>query len=187
MISKYHKYVRDLLLTDPLFRNHKIIQEYPVSSVNPDWYSNRHRFDLVILDLKVVIEVHGEQHYHRTIWEKTQSAEEVEAIFLQQKDLDYRKKQAALDAGWGYIEIPYWEINKDNITAESLMFNITRELLKTKITTTRKSDIVKADPRKTRVLERQRAQRRLEYQRMKQLKKTVEKKRQSHIEMDDND
>lgn len=190
MTSKYHKYVRNILLTDHRFRNHKIMEEYPVSSVSPDWYSNRHKFDLVILDLKVVIEVHGEQHYHRTIWKKTQLAEEVEATYLQQKDLDYRKKLAALDAGWVYIEIPYWEINSDNITAEFLLMEITKRLLETKVAT-QKPGIVgiarEKDPRKIEVLERQRKYRRLEYQRAKQLKKTLENKRQSDIEMDDND
>lgn len=67
-------------------------------------------FDNEIVEIKLIIEVHGQQHYELTGFTKLTAKHygttpEVELEYLQWKD-NY-KKQFALDNGYSYLEIPY--------------------------------------------------------------------------------
>lgn len=72
-------------------------------------------YDNEIVDYKLIIEVHGSQHYYPCkTWGKRELTEE-EAIknleYTQWKDL--YKKNYALKNGYYYLEIPYWNFNSD--------------------------------------------------------------------------
>ena len=101
--SKLHKVVGDIL-RDPTgyFAGHRVYQEYPVSKVNPSCENNRLHFDWVDLDLRLVVECHGEQHY------KPQSFGGGDSDFVALQERDYTKMQYAISAGYTYIVIPYY-------------------------------------------------------------------------------
>jgi very-short-patch-repair endonuclease len=123
--SKLHKRVGELLVSeDSPYKNYEIRQEYRVSDVNPDYASNREKFDWVILNLKVVIEIHGEQHYAPVCFggmDPEQAAEN----FRRRKQLDTQKQEAAEKALWAYVIVSYKE--KD-IDIEELHNKITEAL-----------------------------------------------------------
>lgn len=109
--SKLHKEVGECLRNSPLFQNYKIYQEYPVNLINTKYPESSHHFDWVILDLFIVIEVHGKQHYEATDFSgKAEDAGISEYHAL--KVRDQQKKLAAIEAGWTYIEIPYTDKGK---------------------------------------------------------------------------
>jgi hypothetical protein len=120
-MSSYHKKVGELLKSS-IFKHYKIVEEYPVYKINPDWYSRRHRFDWVIKDLFVVIEVHGEQHYSTVRWSKETCQDEADAKLESNQANDHRKQQAALDAGYTYISIPHWDVTA--LTAHQLLARV---------------------------------------------------------------
>lgn len=103
--SALHKIVGNCL-RDGAFSNFKVYQEYPVNKVNPDFSSGREKFDWVILDLGIVIECHGKQHYEPVTFGGITKEEAKKRLQLQ-KEKDELKKQAALDAGFNYVVIPY--------------------------------------------------------------------------------
>ena len=107
--SSLHRAVGDYLRSSDLFKFHKIFQEYPVNLINEGYENSRHRFDWVITDLKIVIEVHGEQHTKICRWGNIDHDEAFDQ-FVDGKTRDSAKKQAAIEAGFTYIEIPYNEI-----------------------------------------------------------------------------
>lgn len=104
--SKGHIEVGQLIRE--MFAFSKIYQEYPVKRINPEWKSNKHKFDWVILDLKIVVEVMGEQHF-KPVTFGGRSKEEAEVKFREQLEIDKRKKQAALQSGFKYAIIAYNE------------------------------------------------------------------------------
>lgn len=105
--SKLHKKIGDTLrATDSPFGGYKIYQEYPVSRIDPDYKENSHAFDWVILDLYLVIEAHGAQHYSEVRFGGI-TQEEAEENLIAQKFRDTQKMDAAIRAGYTYIEIPY--------------------------------------------------------------------------------
>lgn len=74
-------------------------------------------YDNEIIDLKLIIEVHGIQHYELSGWHITQSKSSgrtPEEEFEYQKEKDLFKKNYALSHGYYYLEIPYWTIEEDN-------------------------------------------------------------------------
>lgn len=109
--SRGHRIVGEVLRTSKFFRGHKIYQEYQVSRINPNFKSNRHLYDWVILDLKVVIEVMGEQHENEKAFCINKTKAQMWEDFYQTKRNDRIKKKAALDVGFTYIEIPYKDID----------------------------------------------------------------------------
>lgn len=117
--SKLHKRIGELLL-DSQFANYELRQEYNVSKVNPDYSSNREKFDWAILSLNVVIEVHGEQHY-RPVCFGGMTQDQAEKNFRHRQELDEEKKLAAEEACWGYVIVKYTE--KD-ITLDELASRI---------------------------------------------------------------
>lgn len=104
--SKLHKSVGEAIRSHPLLKHYTSYQEYPVSRVNLDYHSNAHKFDWVIVDLKVVIEAHGKQHYEPVCFGGI-SKEEAAKRYHEQVERDLEKKRAAEDAGWTYIAVKY--------------------------------------------------------------------------------
>ena len=120
--SKLHKHVGELLTSeDSPYKFYEVRQEYRVSEVNPTYKSNREKFDWAILNLKIVIEIHGEQHY-RAVTFGGISPEEAADNFKRRVELDQKKQKAAEDAGWGYVVVSYRE---QKITLEELTDKIT--------------------------------------------------------------
>lgn len=127
MSSKLHRYVGEIL-KDPIFRLHKIYEEFPVSTVNPNWHSNRHKFDWVIKDLRVVIEVQGQQHKKMVKWNGNTSDDQARGKLEYQIYTDTRKKQAAIDAGWAYVDISFTDIKSGLVTSNWLYDRILQAL-----------------------------------------------------------
>ena len=107
--SNPHRLIGRILFSSSIFSHYRILEEYPVVKVNPLYGDNSHRFDWVILDLKLVIEVHGEQHY-RPVRFGGVSIEEAILNYNTQQWRDNRKQRAAEDAGWVYLSIPHWDL-----------------------------------------------------------------------------
>jgi len=70
--------------------------------------SGREKFDWVILDLMIVIECHGQQHYKPVCFGGIPE-EEAKIRFQEQVLRDLKKMQAAQKAGWTYIIFKYDE------------------------------------------------------------------------------
>ena len=121
--SKFHKKVGDILRSSPVLKHHGVIQEYPVTLVNKLVTDGRLKFDWVILKLKIVIELHGKQHYHVTSF-GGESDEEAVSKFNAQKYRDSLKRQAAITAGWRYLEIPY---SLEKVIDEAMILRLINE------------------------------------------------------------
>jgi len=106
--SRLHKAVGEVLRTGEAFGEHEAYQEYPVNRVNENYPDSSHHFDWVIPDLKVVIECHGIQHYKVVDWEGGE-AEKAISAYKALKERDFAKREAAWDADWIYVEVPYWK------------------------------------------------------------------------------
>jgi hypothetical protein len=109
--SVLHRAVGDCLRDSEIFQSYKIYQEYPVNKINPEFQSGREKFDWVILDIGVVIECHGKQHYEPVTFGGI-DVEEATKRFNEQQYRDEAKKTAALEAGFTYIAIPYTDQKK---------------------------------------------------------------------------
>lgn len=76
-------------------------------------------FDNEVIDLKLIIEVHGIQHYEllreNAPWLKNQSPEE---YLKQRKLIDRYKKAVAECNGYFYLEIPYWTDDEEETYKE---------------------------------------------------------------------
>lgn len=70
-------------------------------------------FDNEIKELKLIIEVHGKQHYDTDFYKHMHGCPNEEAyIYLHQRKLyDRYKKMYAINHNYHYLEIPYWAIN----------------------------------------------------------------------------
>ena len=115
--SNFHEKVRQVLVTDPFFKNLSCYQEVQVSSLVPGYSSNQHRVDWYIEELRTVLELHGQQHYKQTNFGNKPYADSF-ADFNNLKYRDNLKKTKLLDFGYEYVEIPYKDLQK--ITAEYL-------------------------------------------------------------------
>lgn len=113
--SRRHKQVGEILRSSPFFMNYDSYQEWPVQRVNAQYASGREKFDWVVPTLKLVIEVHGEQH-ERPVTFGDMTPEQAQEAFSLQKIRDRAKENAAVDAGWTYIA--FWP--KDIITADTI-------------------------------------------------------------------
>lgn len=121
--SNLHQSIGEILRNGSL-SGYKIYQEYPVNKIDPSFSDGRCKFDWVILDLRVVIEVHGEQHYKPVRWSKEISEEEAIANFHQLQERDQAKKQAAISSGYTYLAISYQEIKNETIDSSWLIEKI---------------------------------------------------------------
>lgn len=118
--SRFHKKVGELL-QESIYKHMTILQEYSVKKINPDYKNGREKIDWVIVDLKVAIEVHGQQHYVPATFGGI-SKGEAGTNFRKQVLRDEKKKTAVLEAGWIYLAISYEEI--DNLTSDILVEKI---------------------------------------------------------------
>lgn len=93
----------ELLIEKFLFENHITFE----SEKHFDWMAPKNRYDFFIPDKKLIIEFHGEQHYiytphfHETL-EKWEMA----------KERDLVKEKQAIEHGFQYLIIPYFEQDK---------------------------------------------------------------------------
>jgi len=119
--SKLHKHIGELLVSnDSPFKHYEIRQEYHVSMVNPDYHSNKEKFDWVILNLNVVIEVHGEQHFCPVCFGGI-TKDEAKRNFLRRLYLDMQKQEAAEKALWAYVVVKH---DEKNFTLDKLVARI---------------------------------------------------------------
>jgi hypothetical protein len=126
--SRLHRYIGELLTSEESnFKNFEIRQEYRVSLVNPEFKSNREKFDWVILGLNVVIEVHGKQHQAPVCFGGI-TKDVAEINFINRLKLDELKMKTAEVAGWAYVVVWYYE---HEITLEELTQRIFKALMKT--------------------------------------------------------
>jgi len=109
--SKFHEKVRAILVSDTWLKALRAYQEVPVDSLIGSYPSSRHRYDWYIEDLNLIIELHGQQHYKRTNRGNVGYEQSVRD-FRSLQARDRQKKQAAIDAGFRYLEIPYKEYSK---------------------------------------------------------------------------
>lgn len=103
---KVEKYISDKYDNFTLLHeNHcTIIPKSPITNYNM-------YFDNEIKELKLLIEVHGEQHYKSCSWDKYKADKDnvtQESVFKQRQLYDKYKKNFALNSGYFYLEIPYW-------------------------------------------------------------------------------
>jgi len=123
--SKLHKRVGELLASEESpYKHYEIRQEYHVSMVNPDYSSNREKFDWVILGLNIVIEIHGEQHYGPVCF-GGMTIDKAKRNFLRRLELDEEKKKAAEEALWAYVVVKY---NEKDLGLEELIEKISEAL-----------------------------------------------------------
>jgi len=145
--SKLHRKVLELLTSCSLFNGYEIRQEYNVSRVNPSFKSNREKFDIVILGLQVIIEVHGRQHFSPVCFGGIDK-EQALVNYLKQQDQDAAKQEAAESAGWAYLYVKY---DEKDITIGKLQTRISEAIKKIKIQSSKDKleDIKKKIPKKT--------------------------------------
>lgn len=103
--SKLHKKIGEVLRTSTVFKNYEIYQEYPVVRVNPNYEHSRHHFDWVIPKLSIVIEGHGKQHFQPVAFDGDK--EKAVELFQELQFRDTIKKEAAYQAGFIYVEVPF--------------------------------------------------------------------------------
>lgn len=107
--SKLHRAVGDCLRLSSM-KHYEIYQEYPVVRVNKSYDKSSHHFDWVIPRLSIVIECHGKQHYTPVAFDG--DYDKAVDGFQALKDRDAAKKEAALAAGFSYVEISYSDIKR---------------------------------------------------------------------------
>ena len=160
--SALHKAVGNALREEP-FELHKVLQEYPVDKVNVTYSNSRHHFDWVVLDLKLVVECHGKQHY-----EPVELFLREGLSFKERQRIDLQKQEAATEAGFTYVVVPYFDQKK--VTPEWLW-----DLYLTHFNDMAAEKPVKKPESvyKQKMKERAREHRKAQYQRLKALKREV--------------
>lgn len=103
--SSLHRAIGEILRNSDLFGVTEIYQEYPVCRVNEDYDDRSHHFDWVLPKLKIVFEGHGKQHYSPVAFDGDNAA--AISRYHDQKKRDKAKKQAALNAEFVYVEVPW--------------------------------------------------------------------------------
>lgn len=111
--SAFHEKVREIFRTG-WFKSLQCFQEVPVKDLIPNYYSGQHRYDWWIKELGTVVELHGQQHYSATSFGSA-SYEQKQTAFAQSQRRDSDKKEAAMEAGFKYIEVSYKDISKLNV------------------------------------------------------------------------
>ena len=111
--------------------NYKTNTEYDCSIVPINPLTGRKLpFDNEVVDLKLIIEVHGLQHYEVTgfsMLRANQTGNTPEEEFEYRKQVDKFKKNYSLENGYHYLEIPYW--TKDDESYKELINNKIKEIL----------------------------------------------------------
>lgn len=109
--SKFHSDVRDIFRKDTFFKSISCYQEVPVVDLVPYYISRQHRVDWYLDEFRLIIELHGKQHYELVNFSNKPYLE-AEIDFNNIKYRDNLKKTALLEAGYEYIEISFKEKNK---------------------------------------------------------------------------
>lgn len=172
--SSLHRAVGDCLRSSNLFQNYTIYQEYPVVRVNPIYSETSHHFDWVILELALVIECHGEQHYEVVDFSGKQEDGGI-SEFKRLRARDRAKKQAAIDVGWTYIEVPYTMKSKitDEWIYEAWKANRTEEPIQHDVVSITKVSLEQRDRARARN-EKARAWRKQQYERQRARRKALD-------------
>lgn len=165
--SKLHKLVGDTLRDSAIFGGYDIYQEYPASKVNPR-LSSRLRFDWVIPRLSLVIECHGEQHYHPVAFGGV-DYEVAVGNFQDTQSRDKIKKEGALYGGWAYIEIRYdMHVTEDSLFA---LYQLAQEEARSYNEVVEKDVQPKENPYRKEQLEKAKLYRKEQYKQQKEWKK----------------
>lgn len=86
-------------------------------TLNPIMDGRKLRYDIEIVDLKLIIEVMGQQHYnidnYFILQEATKKNTSKEDVFFILQKTDEFKKQYAIENSYHYLSIPYWEFDKN--------------------------------------------------------------------------
>lgn len=170
--SKLHRKVGDIL-RDPkgIFSGFKVYQEYPVARIASSYGNSSHMFDWVVLDLHLVIECHGIQHYKPTSW----TGEKDEKAIWDHQDIKTRdklKKDAAESAGWAYVEIPYSDYDKID---QDYIWDLYQDANQSSAPLEDEEE-KKPDEYKQKQLEKAREARKAWYQKQKELKRKLKEK-----------
>lgn len=104
--SKLHKAVGDVIFSTAFLKNLRIYQEYPAKQLFSEFKSYREKYDWVILDLQIIVECHGLQHYKPVRFGGI-TEEEARQRFIEQVRRDRLKQQIAEKHGWKYVVIKY--------------------------------------------------------------------------------
>ncbi len=162
--SALHKAVGETLRTSDLFGTYQIYQEYPVCRVNTDYPETSHHFDWVVMGINLVIECHGKQHYEPVDFSGKSEDGGIGAMHAT-KRRDNTKKEAALEAGFTYIVVPYTDAK--SITEQYLWGLYKENLNETELRPTTKV-VQRDDQAHTQRLERAREYRKASYRRAKE-------------------
>ena len=139
--SKLHKRTGEALrASNGLFSGYRIYQEYPVNRVLKTYEDARQRFDWVILDIQLIIECHGEGHFKPVRFGGI-SEEEALKNFLAGTKRDESKREAAIEAGFTYIIVPYWVVKKID---EDYIWDLYKLNINDKITTRKPKKVLSA-------------------------------------------
>ena len=111
--------------------SYTILNEYDCTIIPVNPLTNKKLpFDNELVELKLIIEVHGQQHYDITGFTYLSAKHHNSTV---QEELEYQKwkdkykKEYALNEGYSYLELPYWTF-KDN-TYQTLIDNKIIKLL----------------------------------------------------------
>lgn len=98
---------------------YKIKHEYDcsIAPINPSGYNNiKMPYDNEVVDLKLIIEVHGKQHYSPCSWHTLTAKRNGTSMmdeFKKQQERDEYKKKYAIAKGYHYLAIPYYDEEND--------------------------------------------------------------------------
>lgn len=112
--------------------NYTILHEHNCTIIPKSVEHTRGRmpYDNEIKEIKLLIEVHGEQHYKINGFHKKAARYKkitIEESFEQQQFRDIFKKEYAIKNGYNYLEIPYWS-DDNNETWKNLIDNKIKEV-----------------------------------------------------------
>ena len=111
--SKQHIAMGEFLVANG-YKDFGLEQEVAVKSICSDYTNGRDRFDYVIKDLSLVIEIHGEQHYKPVTFGGINKST-AKHRYVRQVNKDVRKAESAISNGYYYISYSY----KETIDLES--------------------------------------------------------------------
>lgn len=104
--SKLHLAALSAIQGSDIFRGQRVQEEVNVRDLFKDYTANNQHYDIVLPDLKCIIELHGKQHYVPTDFTGKDAGKAL-LEFQLQVERDQDKREVAILAGWTYIEIPY--------------------------------------------------------------------------------
>jgi hypothetical protein len=114
--SDFHNRLKTLFRTVLPFKNYKCYQEVAVIDLVPDYNRSSEHYDWYIADLNLIIELHGKQHYEVVSFGKT-DGDKAQRDLYRMQERDTNKQLAAINNGYSYLAIPYWEkLTDDKIT-----------------------------------------------------------------------